>query len=268
MNVSPHSTRTNEIAQNDVYAAISDARERNIPLHVIGLNFDGNLAVEYIENVAHSTGGLFFETADASDIPQIIAAFFNEMIAAPQIQIEETQTEEDEIFAPVEIIEEEIPPQELATKCTLFESHSQYSNNFFAAATGSAIFAGLGTLLIAKKLAPKRVFTGKIVLEKIDLQSRKTSRAKTKNLIEFGSRVSLAALLGENSHTQFESVTLVPSPTAPSHLPHLQIKCKHRNIKFTKDFLQHDIANGFPICIGTEFFIENESEQVRIKYTM
>ncbi|MCL1877247.1 MAG: VWA domain-containing protein, partial [Defluviitaleaceae bacterium] len=90
MNVSPHIERTNELAQDDVNYAIYAARARNIPIHAIGLNFDGNLDMVAVETVARETGGLAFETADAADIYAIVRAFFNAMIAAPQIETEES----------------------------------------------------------------------------------------------------------------------------------------------------------------------------------
>ena len=78
MNVNPGDTsRTNETAQEDVQRVIAIAQELNIPIHTIGLNYDGSLALKYIENIAEATRGLSFETSDVQDVPEIIEAFFS-----------------------------------------------------------------------------------------------------------------------------------------------------------------------------------------------
>ncbi|MCL2197963.1 MAG: VWA domain-containing protein [Defluviitaleaceae bacterium] len=245
MNVNPASTRTNETAQQEVYAAKQAAYENNIPIHTIGLNFDGNLALEYINRIAQATNGLSFETANAADIPQIIEAFFHEMIAAPQAIAEEN---------PIPHIYVQKPQIQILP--TDKNAHFERSTNI--PAIGTAVILAILTVILIKTLTtPKRVFTGKIILDKT-----------TKNLIEYGNRVTLAKLLGVNTATPFSSVILAPSPTAPSHLPQLLIKCKNPRVKFTKGFIEQDLLKGVSISLGTEAVIETDVEQIRFKYSV
>ena len=255
MNVNPSASRTNDNAQSDVNTAISLARERNIPIHTIGLNFDGNLALDYINNISRETYGLSFETEYATNIIDIIDAFFNEMIAAPQTAVE----------PPVEEIEEQnIVKEKIAyVNMKAFEFYT-LSGNIIIPVVSAVIFLFL-VLLYMKFLSPKRVFTGKLMIEVVDLRNSKISAPRRLNLIEYGNRVSLAKLVGGEAPPALDSVILMPSPSAPSHLPQLEIKCKNPAVKFTKDFLQRDISNGYSFGSGTEATIEPETDGLQIK---
>jgi hypothetical protein len=260
MNVNPNGSRTNELAQEDVYAAIFAAREMNVPIHVIGLNFDGNLATDYLRLIARETGGLFFEVADAEEIPAIVQAFFHEMISAPQIFHEE--------IAPREIIFEEFilmprEPLEIIIHDNILYEESAAGINTFAAAAGSVLLLGAVAIFAAKK--PKRVFTGILSLEIID-PKKPAQKPRRKNLIEFGSRVSLSTLL-HSENPAFRHIIFTPSPTAPSHLPQLKISCKKNPpLQLYKDFLSQDISHDITINSGTEFTIETAEEQIRVRY--
>ncbi|MCL1843345.1 MAG: VWA domain-containing protein [Defluviitaleaceae bacterium] len=278
MNVNPWGTRTNEMAQEDVYAAISQAREKNVPIHTIGLNFDGNLAVDYINNIADATLGLSFETADAENLPEIINAFFHAMTLAPQVRIEEEifneEILEEEIFEePYEvpaILEEpeEIhaaPPEILQPPEEFNEVSSE--NSVIVAIIIGALSVAIGILLLAKLFAPKRVFTGKLVLEVVDAETRISNPPLFRNLIEHGRRVTLARLLGNTEkNSALNSVIFTPCPAAPSHLPQLLIKCKNPGLKFAKDFVVQDVSRGLSINIGTEMTVETENKQIRLQY--
>jgi hypothetical protein len=237
MNVNPAGERTNEIAQNDVNAAILSAREKNIPIHTIGLNFDGNLASEYIENISRATRGLFFETACALDIPQIIDAFFCELIAAPVLEIPETEPEtqisKTKSFPAREKKEISVPPRNFSSETV----------------AGIFLFLAILTLLILKFQSPRRVFTGKLeIIEK----NKKT----VLNLIEYGSRAKI-----------LDEIILTPSPTAPSYLPQLRIKTKNPKIKFKKDFIDVD-SNEISLGAGTECIVEIDGKQIILRYVM
>lgn len=256
MNVNPWGERTNYDAREDVYAAVAAASAERIPIHAIGLNFDGNLDMRYVETVARETGGLAFETTDAADIYAIIRAFFNEMIAPPEAEIEEEPEPDEIIFyeaepEPEPEPESPPPPQEEPP-----EEPAQNRALGAAITAGSVIFIGGAAFFLAKK--PKRVFTGRLQIE----TARKSD---AQNLIEYGSRVSLGPLLGSESR-ELHAVIFTPSPTAPSHLPQLHIKCRNPHVKFTKDFLPQDISRGIALTIGTEAAIETETEEIRIKY--
>jgi hypothetical protein len=280
MNVNPWGERTNENAQQDVYAAVEAARQMNIPIHTIGLNFDGNLAAEYINEIAQATGGLAFETANAADIYEIIDAFFYAMITAPQIEEEEIffetieYEEENPAIITYEAQEAEQAKPTPMSVLTITEYEDVYNEapaiNTFAAAGSVMVMLLILAFLIIKIQRPKRVFTGKLLLDTVDLNTRKASPVKSRNLIEYGSRVTLAKLLGNESIPAMNAVILTPSPTAPSHLPQLQIKCKNPRVKITKDFMEQDISKGVNINTGTEITIEPEGEdiQIRVRYVM
>ncbi|MCL2356959.1 MAG: VWA domain-containing protein [Defluviitaleaceae bacterium] len=248
MNVNPWDVRTNEDAREDVFISIYEARARNIPIHAIGLNFDGNLDMQYVENVAAETGGLAFETADAADIYEIIRAFFGEMIAAAMPEPEPTP-EPTPVPTPEPTPEPApLPPEEEPTMGPLGP----------AIAAGSVVFFGGAVFLLAKK--PRRVFTGKLQIE-----TRGKKEIRSKNLIEYGNRVTLGTLI-QSERRELQDVIFLPSPGAPSHLPQLQIKCKNPKVKFTKDFLPRDISRGITLSIGNEAAFETETELVKIKY--
>jgi hypothetical protein len=261
MNVSPSSDRSNEQSQNEVYAAIYAARQMGVPIHTIGLNFDGNLAVEYINHIAYATGGLAFETANAEDIPEIIAAFFYRMIRAPWVEIEyeEEIVEVEEIIEIIEIVE--IPPIEIPA-----EYDPANSNVWLLVGIVAAVI--IGAFSAWKIFRPKRVFTGTLTVDVCDGESGKILFSKQHNLIEFGSRANLLRLAGGEVSLAFAKVILVPSPTAPSHLPQLLIKCKNPHVLFMKDFLEQDAARGLIINVGTEISARHETEEVRIRYSL
>lgn len=247
MNINPWGERTNENAQRDVNDAVAAARAANIPIHTIGLNFDGSLAVEYINEIAAATNGLAFETANAADIPEIIAAFFYAMIAAPVPQIYETKPIPEPV--PTQPEEKIFSKKNYPEQKTPMDS----GDNFFFA-IGILVFVALCFAgFFARKT--KRVFTGKLEIEI-------NGRRFTKNLIEYGSRVTLSEL----AEAAPNSVILTPSPTAPSHLPQLQIKCGDPRVTFTKDFLEHDISRGFSIAAGTDTEIKTDEIKIRLRY--
>jgi hypothetical protein len=112
-------------------------------------------------------------------------------------------------------------------------------------------------LLLRKR--PRRVFTGKLQIEMKNALTHK-------NLIEYGSRVSLGTLLNRENRA-LHDVIFTPLRNAPSHLPQLHIACKNPHVKFTKDFLPCDISRGISLSIGSEAAIETDLESVKIKYT-
>jgi hypothetical protein len=253
MNVNPAGTRTNENAQEDVYRAIAIARGLNIPIHTIGLNFDGNLALEYIENIAEATGGLSFETACAQDIPEIIGSFFTLMVAAPPV-----------IEPPAETpLPSPLPspsPSPLPPPLPQIEEITDSPKTRPEIIPITAALLGIAAVIIKKSLPPKRVFTGK-------LEVTKNKTTHSFNLIEYGNRVTLSALLKDGSRPEFDTVIFSPSPNAPSYLPQLLIKCKNPDVKFIKDFIGQDISKGIPLETGAEGLIQSEETQVFIRYS-
>ncbi|MCL2456925.1 MAG: VWA domain-containing protein [Defluviitaleaceae bacterium] len=237
MNVNPAGARTNETAQHDVDSAIAAAREKNIPIHTIGLNFDGNLASEYIENISRETRGLFFETADAADIPQIIDAFFCELIAAPAAFVPEIEIE----------IENEISKTKNFSAREKFEIPAPQKKFSAATFAGIFFFFAILTLLILKFQSPRRVFTG-------TLEITESTKKTALNLIEHGSRVKI---LGE--------IIITPSKKTPSYLPQIRIKTKNKKIKFKKDFFELD-SNEIFLDAGAECIAAFDEKIIFLRY--
>jgi hypothetical protein len=257
MNTNPWGSRTNEESQQEVYAAAEAARQMGVPIHTIGLNFDGNLAVEYINNI--SAYGLSFETSNAEDIPGIIAAFFYQMIAAPQPEEEPEEPEPAEIIEEPEEIKEPPPVDDIEKPAPPQETYYPRGRNYLVTVLIAALFLGLNIFLIAKAFSPKRVFTGKLIID-ID------GHSQTKNLIEYGNRTNLFDLSGGKVDTGFSAAVLVPCPTAPSHLPQLLLKCKKAGIVFTKDFLEQNAAKGIVINVGTEISAKSDLQEILIRF--
>ncbi|MCL2049678.1 MAG: VWA domain-containing protein [Defluviitaleaceae bacterium] len=345
MNVNPSGSRTNEAAQADVATAIYTAKELNVPIHTIGLNFDGNLATEYLADISQATRGLFFEAVSADGIPEIIDAFFYEMVAVPEIvdmqepdPMQELDTSSTDSMQGVDTsltdsmqgldTSSTTSMQELDTLPTDF---MQATDTFLSASTQEvdtplsasmqeaestpehaseatapyketeitkkpdyvmgAVGLGLGgAVLLAgvffRASGKKRVFTGQL---EIYLPAEKVTSCH--NLIEYGKRVTLSRLLEASeqtasrpqhstpseqtasrpqhrtaTNTALSDIIFMPSPTAPSHLPRLQVKLKNPNVRFFKDFVECDISKEISLGMGTEASIEVGQIRVNLRY--
>ena len=293
MNVSPHGARSNAIAQQDVERAIEFAQQNEFPIYTIGLNFDGQLASEYVQEIADATGGLAFETANAEDLPGIIRAIFSRMMAAP-IEEEYLQFVMSEYTQPVEAepYEFESPEQEYSPYTVEESVHNEEpgeQDTSYLPIPGSienppnenlirarnllllaAVLILFAVLLLLWRRKPGRVFTGRVVLEVVDNHSRHTDPPQYRNLIEYGRRVTLHRLLGGEFCPALNAVALTPSPHSPSHLPQLLVKCSHPKIRLLKDFLTQDNSHGLTISPGAEMTVELGAEQkhIRLRYML
>jgi len=249
LNVSPHVTRTTTQAEDDKILVIELAQERNIPIYSIGLNFDGQLDRKYIEIVAEETGGLSFETANAEDLPEILAKIFSLMISQlpPEpLPLLPLLSQEEPPYIPQEPVY--IPLEETA----------QPRRTWIFASVAAALFM---VTLLAFRRKPKRVFTGRLAIEAMSCPTQ------YRNLIEYGSRVTLQQLLGKQCPF-LASIVLIPSPYTPSHLPQLLIKCKNANVKFTKNFMEQNVQRGIAVGSGTEVTANLGTEQIRLRYVV
>ena len=267
-NISPHGARTVAQADYDKILAISLAQEHGFPIYSIGLNFDGALDRRYIDIVADATGGLSFETAHAEDLPEILNAIFYLMIHAP-LPLEELQEEPE--YAPTQASYDvyQIPytpeePPYIPQEPPYYENSSPM---WIAAFISIVALVVLAFVLIRRA---KRVFTGHLVINVTDTDSRKANPTQYRNLIEYGSRVTLQTLIGRDTSPELSSVILTPSPHAPSHLPQLMIKCRNPQIKFMKNFMEQRASDGIGISAGTEIIIlpECDKKQIRIIYNV
>jgi len=273
LNVNTNTERSNEIAQSDVDLAISIAQQQYYPIFSIGLNFDGSLDLPYIQRISDETGGLTFITENATQLPDIMFTIFNEMLALPpplpapspiEIEIKTESEVEPEIIPTIDIIDTELSQNE--TEITEMRTTEQDSNNNIIWLIGGAIVLVVVLLYIWLRFKkPRRVFTGRLVLEVIDNVNNQTTEPQYRNLIEYGKSATLQKLLGGKS-TLLETVELIPSPDAPSHMPQLLVKSKNPQLTFTKDFLEFDATKGISIGLGAEMTIVYEDKKILLRY--
>jgi Ca-activated chloride channel homolog len=68
--------KTLEQASEGLKAAVAEAKTKGFPVYVIGLNADGTLNKDVLQNIASETNGKFFETSSADDLPGILSEIF------------------------------------------------------------------------------------------------------------------------------------------------------------------------------------------------
>lgn len=71
-------SRTKEDSSKDSDSAIEMAQKYNYPIYTIGLNHDGTLNPDELKRIAQSTGGAFYTTSSAEDLPDIFNQIFAE----------------------------------------------------------------------------------------------------------------------------------------------------------------------------------------------
>jgi len=267
-NISPWGARTNAMAEYDKAEAISLAVERDIPIYSIGLNFDGRLDRRYTEIIAHETGGLAFEAANAEDLPDIFDTIFAVMMTKIQY-VEEPIPEPPPLPSPIieEVLEAAL---EEPSPYIPYEPSEESSRIWLFAIAILVVAALISYAIIRKFFVSTRVFTGRLAIEIVEKNKNRAQPLKYYNLIEYGTRTTLQQLIGIDKKTDavFDKVIITPSPTAPSHLPQLLMKCKSSRVKFTKNFMEQDAAKGIAISPGTEVTVipETEDVQVRLRY--
>ncbi|USG65572.1 VWA domain-containing protein [Brevibacillus ruminantium] len=70
------SKRTQEKSDEELNEAIQTAKDKGYPIYTIGLNADGKLNRNPLQQIAAQTGGRFFETSTADNLPQILSEIF------------------------------------------------------------------------------------------------------------------------------------------------------------------------------------------------
>jgi hypothetical protein len=138
-----------------------------------------------------------------------------------------------------------------------------------AASVALLLLLVLITLLVKRIKKASRVFTGRLAIEVTDNYTHERLAPQYRNLIEYGRRVSLSALLNGAVSPLLASVIFTPSPDAPSYIPQLICKCANTKITFKKDFMEQDASKGIPINLKSELtvLIEAENKQIKIRYT-
>lgn len=69
-------SKTVQQAEEELAAAVTDAKTKGYPIYTIGLNANGKLNKDMLTNIAASTNGKFFETNTADALPAILSEIF------------------------------------------------------------------------------------------------------------------------------------------------------------------------------------------------
>lgn len=72
----PNGPRTVEESNAELTGTLSEAASLGVPIYSIGLNYDGKLDVDYMQNIANQTGGAFYNITIATDFQQIYDRYF------------------------------------------------------------------------------------------------------------------------------------------------------------------------------------------------
>ncbi|WP_194544682.1 vWA domain-containing protein [Paenibacillus sp. JZ16] len=72
----PNTGKTSQEASDQLEQAVKEAKGSGIPIYTIGLNADGKLNKETLDELANQTGGKSFTTSSADDLPQILSEIF------------------------------------------------------------------------------------------------------------------------------------------------------------------------------------------------
>ena len=178
-----------------------------------------------------------------------------------------TPAEEEIIPEEPEPVPTPVPAPTPAPPAPAEELHEEPDNGIdtvliAAVAAVAAVMAMIAVLLFKKKQA--RVFTGRLAIEITNHHTGEKSAPQYRNLIEYGRKTDLHTLLRGQGSPLLAAVTLSPSPTAPSHLPQLLVKCTSKDLKFKKDFMKCDASKGIAMSMRTELRIEIEAENKSI----
>ncbi|MFD1887126.1 vWA domain-containing protein [Paenibacillus wenxiniae] len=68
--------KTNSQADQQLKAAVDNAKKLGYPVYTVGLNADGKLNQQALANIASETGGKSFVTSSADELPQILSEIF------------------------------------------------------------------------------------------------------------------------------------------------------------------------------------------------
>lgn len=93
--LSSSSSKTVSQADEDVQTAVQMAIKQNYPIYVIGLNTNGQLNEELLKNIAVETGGDFFTTASANDLPHILSEIYADHSHLKMMEVLPTGEEAD-----------------------------------------------------------------------------------------------------------------------------------------------------------------------------
>lgn len=87
--------KTNQQADEQLAQSVVDAKAKGYPIYVIGLNADGKLNKQLLQNISAGTNGKFFETNNAADLPGILSEIFADHLKLKMVPVKDvTATEQ------------------------------------------------------------------------------------------------------------------------------------------------------------------------------
>ena len=72
----PNGPRTVEESNAELTGTLNEAASLGVPIYSIGLNYDGKLDVDYMQNIASQTGGAFYNITTATDFNKYMTDIF------------------------------------------------------------------------------------------------------------------------------------------------------------------------------------------------
>ena len=72
----PNGPRTVEESNAELTGTLSEAASLGVPIYSIGLNYDGKLDVDHMQNIANQTGGAFYNITTATDFNKYMTDIF------------------------------------------------------------------------------------------------------------------------------------------------------------------------------------------------
>lgn len=72
----PNGPRIVEESNAELTGTLSEAASLGVPIYSIGLNYDGKLDVDYMQNIANQTGGAFYNITTATDFNKYMTDIF------------------------------------------------------------------------------------------------------------------------------------------------------------------------------------------------
>lgn len=72
----PNGPRTVDESNAELTGTLSEAASLGVPIYSIGLNYDGKLDVDYMQNIASQTGGAFYNITTATDFNKYMTDIF------------------------------------------------------------------------------------------------------------------------------------------------------------------------------------------------
>ncbi|MCM3115346.1 VWA domain-containing protein [Neobacillus sp. MER 74] len=87
--------KTIKQADDDLAQAVTQAKAQRYPIYVIGLNANGKLNKEVLQNIASRTNGKFFETSNANDLPGILREIFANHLKLKVVPVKDLSAKEE-----------------------------------------------------------------------------------------------------------------------------------------------------------------------------